>query len=305
MKIADKPGEELVAEFSEVQVTVNIYDDGAFHGRLLELFVPAYMEGYILNEEESAHCYVHFFSIKFEGYAAPEDYKNYIERRFNEFKRELGDLIESDESLTTKLEILENYRIEFEQLKTYYLPEIDIYSIDYKSYLKHKHEKITHSSDKKIFESNLLKDKSEFLSVQLNIIERCLILIKSRIDIVKFVEDTEVKKQGKVVRKTPEETIKKLDIYQSALLFNYLIKAGAILPFDSNNKLAPIISDLTGHSAQILRTECLNQIVDIVKGTQGNIPELLRRKSHNLDRIEAVIAEIQGRIREDRSRYHG
>ena len=304
MKIADKPGEELVAEFSKVEVTVNIYDDGAIQGTLLDLFVPAYNEGYILNEEEFAECFVHFFSIKFDGYDTPEDYKNHIERRFNEFKRELGDLIESDESLTTKLEILENYRIEFEQLKTYYLPEIDIYSIDYKSYLKHKNEKITYSSEKKIFESNLLKDKSEFLSVQLNIIERCLILIKSRIDIVKFVEDTEVKKQGKVVRKTPEETIKKLDIYQSALLFNYLIKAGAILQFDSNNKLAPLISDLTGHSAQILRTECLNKIIDIVKGAEGNIPELIKRKSHNLDRVESVVTEILGRIREDRSRYH-
>lgn len=305
MKIADKPGEALVAEFSDVQVSINIYEDGAIYGRLLDLLLPGYSEGDILTDEEFDLCFRYFFSIQFEGYATPEDYKNYIERRFNEFKRELGDLVESDEPLAARLEILENYRIEFEELKELYLPEIDIYSIDYKSYLKHKNEKITYSSDKKIFESNLLKEKSKFLSIQLNIIERCLIHIKSKIDIVKFVVDSEGKKQSKVIRKTPEETIKKLDIYQSALLFNYLIKAGAILPFDSNNKLAPIISDLTGHSAQILRTECLNQIVDIVNGTQGNIPELLRRKSHNLDRIDAVITEIQGRIREDRSRYHG
>lgn len=304
MKIADKPGEELVAEFSEVQVNVNIYNDGAVYGRLLDLFVPGYSDEQVLTAEETDQCYRYFFSFQFEGFVTPEDYKNYIERRFNEFKRELGDLIESDESLATRLEILENYRIEFEQLKTYYLPEVDIYSIDYKSYLKHKNEKITYSSEKKIFESNLLKDKSEFLSIQLNIIERCLIYIKSKVDIVKFVVESEAKKKGKVVRQTPEETINKLDIYQSALLFSYLMKAGAILPFDSNNKLAPIISDLTGHSAQILRTECLNQIVDIVKGKQGNIPELIKSQSYNLDRIEEVIREISGRIREDRSRYH-
>lgn len=305
MKIADKPGEELIAEFKEVQVNVNIYNDGAIYGRLLDLLVPGYSEEQILTAEESDQCYRYFFSFQFDGFATPEDYRNYIERRFNDFKRELGDIIESDESLASRLEILENYRIEFEELRTLYLPKVDIYSSENKSYLAHKNEKITFNSDRKIFESTLLIDKSKFLSIQLNVIERSLIYIKSKIDILKFIETSAGKKQVKTSATKKEEAIKALDIYQSALLFHYLGRSGAILPFNSNNKLAPLISELTGHSEQNLRTECLNQIVDIVKGMHGNIPEIIKRKSHNLDRIEAVINEILRSIREDRSRYHG
>jgi len=92
--------------------------------------------------------------------------------------------------------------------------------------------------------------------------------------------------------------IKALDRYQIALLFYYLEQSGAI---NSNSyiKQAEIINQLTGISAQKLRTDALNKIWEIKSGRIGNIDKNKIDPTYALNGVKMLIKKIGTMIEND------
>jgi hypothetical protein len=112
-----------------------------------------------------------------------------------------------------------------------------------------------------------------------------------------FESDNEEKHpQEKGGDRTP---ITKLDQYQVALLFDYLIQAGAVKNSIVNTSLAEELSKLTGFSKQRLRANCIPNIWQIKTGSVGNIPLLQKDPDINLKTVKNLIVEINNKIHED------
>lgn len=86
--------------------------------------------------------------------------------------------------------------------------------------------------------------------------------------------------------------IETLDIYQSALFFQYLKETGIILPYDPNS-LAKFIAHLTGHSEQNVRTCKGFSVIDQIKSDKaGNAVEMKGHPNYNLTKIKTALLEI-------------
>lgn len=85
------------------------------------------------------------------------------------------------------------------------------------------------------------------------------------------------------------EIYKVLDKYQTALLFHYIMAKGIILDFNDKS-LAKLISIMTPHSEQNIRTECLAYINQIIKDKtkDKNHPE----PNYNLNCVRRALQEI-------------
>jgi len=89
-----------------------------------------------------------------------------------------------------------------------------------------------------------------------------------------------------------------LSVAPPGLLFNYLQNAGAINEFSANT-LGPFKSQLTGHSENTLRTEVLNNIIDVKKGNIGDQEHIIKDPDFNLILVRRVMSSILVQIDED------
>ena len=92
--------------------------------------------------------------------------------------------------------------------------------------------------------------------------------------------------------KSPQESVTILDLYQIAILFDYLKEMGIILPYD-NKSLARLLHHLTGHSEQNLRTRGLGNIYSIKVETRDE------EKQFNLIRVKDQIETLLNKIKSD------
>ena len=95
------------------------------------------------------------------------------------------------------------------------------------------------------------------------------------------------------------EKIGALDIYQSALLFDYLRKHGGIQNHTSSN-LSPLIHSLTGHSAQNLRTDKGFGVMAYIKSDKAKNKNYDHIPNYNLINVKEflnkIIDDIRGEI---------
>ena len=119
---------------------------------------------------------------------------------------------------------------------------------------------------KSIESSELNKIRSVFLSVQVNEINKILDTLTEKIKIVETYSGSNSNKHTANLKNNPP--LEKLDLYQTSLLFFYLNEVG-VIKYKSSREIAPIVSQLTGHSEQNLRTEAFSKIIDVKRGLVG------------------------------------
>lgn len=159
---------------------------------------------------------------------------------------------------------------------------------------------------------NFLKSKGISNSIIDNISNIFLYQKNNIIEILESIEEAEKTDFGKnetqisdelfAQLKTPREATGVLDIYQSALLFHYLRKYRGIM-LHTEKSLARIVSALTGHSEQNIRTDKgFGSIANIIadKTKNKNFKEI---PNYNLvivkDFLQNIIDELDREIEEN------
>lgn len=301
MKIDDKPGLELIAEFQNIEIEIKVLGQSYVNGDLIE----------ILGDEDSCDpstlSIEWSFEFKFNNdfivhhldYGKPRlDYKDFIIKKVNDFYREIGDLVEKDSDYSEKMIILNDYRTRFTLISEVYTEEEYSYCRIKCILLNHKNVRIKKDSDNNISEYEFKNILHSFLIIQKQAISNILFFLESKIELLREIGNYEVvkaKTRGTTRKIEPIETLNK---YQTALLFDYLKDTGAIHTFQANT-LAPLISQLTGHSEHNIRTEALNKIIDIKKGSIGDLRQIIKDPDVNIRVVRNIIKSILSKIDED------
>lgn len=118
----------------------------------------------------------------------------------------------------------------------------------------------------------------------------------------------------KLIKKDPEETIKRLDRFQTALLFHYLMKHGAALKH-SNPDYSKIVHFLTGHSAQNMQRLGLTGLENVKKDrvadegddhyvNKSNLAREQKAKgkvkvNYNLNQVKKLLQDILKEVNDD------
>jgi hypothetical protein len=301
MKIDDKPGLELIAEFQKIEIEITVKEESSINGDLVEFFGDSYSDDPLTFFTEW------YFEFKFNNdYIVHNkdcsktrfEYKDYISKEVNDFYREIGDVVEDDLPFSEKMIILNDYKTKFLLLSEMYKEDVYQYCNLRFNFLNHSNIRIEQDSDKNISKFELKQILHSFLTIQKQSILDILFFLESKISLLREIsnyESIKSKSKGSIKRIEP---IKNLNRFQIALLFDYLKAAGAIHVFSANT-LAPIINQLTGHSENTLRTEALNKIIDIKKGKVGDKTQIFKEPDKNINVVKSIILSILTRIDED------
>lgn len=287
MKIHDKPGLELIAEFQKIEINIVVLER-SFINTLVEFFGERY------SDDPEAFYREWEFEVKFNNdYVVNNldfgktrsEYNDYILKKVNEFYREIGDVIESDSSYSEKMIILNDYKTKFLLISDLFAEEVYHYCSFKFNLLTHNNLKLIKESDKNISEHNVKHIIHSFLIIQKQAIGNILFFLESKISLLREIGEYEfaAKKTSKSIKRLVP--IKNLNRFQTGLLFNYLQNVGAINEFSANT-LGPLISQLTGHSENTLRTEVLSNITDVKKGIIGDKTQIIKDQDINLKLVK-------------------
>jgi len=303
MKIADKPGLSLIAECEKVKFHVRVLDnthDESIEGgtvRIGDVFYP------IDEIDEVQYRVVHSFELTLDGLSQPDQYKEAISKMLKYFFDEINELvISSDIPHSQKLNSVMDYKFHFESLIGQFAL---IHSpVSSNSYVSSKNVIIEHSDERPISDLELIMHISEFLTHQKEVLGKAILFLDTKLEILEKTSNSGhiMNEQKSRNRKLP--AIEKYDRYEIGLIFHYLTEAGVIHRLSANT-LASILSELTGHSAQTLRADCLDvaNAIDIIKGTKGNKHQLVKNPSHYINSIENLLLDLFKRVREDKAKY--
>lgn len=232
-------------------------------------------------------------------------YENHLSKLKNEFYRDISQDID-ELPIKESLNILTDYQVRFKECTSYFYPTKRKFKTTHSktTIVTYNHKKIHKVLDsKKDMQINdILEELSidSFVSAQKECLDQIITFLDSKKQTIELVIDQESKTSNKPSKGNNNHTpIEKLDKYQSALLFHYLKHAGATYDHLSYNKLAPLIHQLTGHSQNNLRTECLNQIQEIKMGDVGNKLELIKNKAYNLEQVKVVLRDMINELERD------
>jgi hypothetical protein len=281
---------KLIEEFSNISIRILVsneqYSGEVVHDEFEDDFYPIFWSFDV--------CFQNDFILKWNQLQPiKKEYENWLDNLTMRFNRELNDEIENCQNQFELLNLLTDYKLKFSELKNNYLPiglwEDGVESItnDRISYL--------YPENKSIEEKELRKIKSALLWVQVNELTKILETIDSKINLVNSFSGGN-KKTMPIKRNIPP--LEKLDLYQTSLLFFYLDEVGAI-KYNSSREISPIVSQLTGHSEQNLRTEAFSKIIDIKRGLVGRKPLLQQNPSLNIAKVKEIVLEILHKINDD------
>ena len=303
MKIADKPGLSLIAECEKVKFHVRVLDnthEESIEGgtvRIGDDFYPVDMF------DEVQYRKVHSFELTLDGLSKPNEYKEIIYKMLQDFFEEINDLITSSNiPHSHKLNSIVDYKFHFESLIGQF--ELFQHPQGSNSYLRSKNSVIEQSDERSISFLEIEMHISEFLTHQKAVLDKAILFLDTKLEILEKTSNSGhiLDEQKSRNRKVP--AIEKYDRYEIGLIFHYLTEAGVIHRLSANT-LAPILSELTGHSAQNLRADCLDvaNAIDIIKGTKGNKHQLVKNPSHYINSIENLLLDLFKRVREDKAKY--
>jgi hypothetical protein len=302
MKIHDKPGLELIAEFQTIEIEITVLEQKFINYDFVEFFGEEDSEEPLPSHYTEWSFVVNFnngFIVHWNDYGKYRtDYKEYIKKKENEFFREIGDIIESDIVFAEEMIILNDYKTKFSLFSKYIIEEEYHYCNLKLDLLTHNNIRVKKDSEKNTSEYVLKSIIHSFLTIQKQSISDILFFLEAKIELLREIQGSElvnIKHKGKIKIPNPINTLNR---YQSALLFYYLYEVGCI-HLISANKLAPLISQLTGHSENTLRTEALNKIIDIKKGTVGDLTNIRKDPDFNLKEVKKFIKLILNKIDED------
>ncbi len=300
MKIADKPGLSLIAEFERVKINLQIGEDALCPPGEDDAQVLIYPYG---PENDPIVDYYHSFKISLEGLDV-DQYKEMVEKQLKEFFEETDELVLStDLSFTEKLNSLINYRYHFKNLRNLYtltkVANLTDELVTCKQLVILKDiDKLTHPASEAIAASKYLKHQMSVLDRILPYVDEKLAVLNAETNQPSSMKLLSTKKK----REFPP--IEKYDRYEIGLIFHYLAELGVIHRLSANT-LAPILSELTGHSAQKLREDCLgiDKAIAVLKGEKGNKTILTKNPSHYINSIESLLMDLFKRVREDKAKY--
>jgi hypothetical protein len=177
MKMADKPGQSLIAKFEEVRIDLQVGDcslcpPGEDDAQVIEYIHSPAEEPYI--------GYYHFFISSLDG-MLPEQYKEMIEKLLKCFFDEVDDLVLNVElPFTNRLNTLINYRFHFNILRNQYkLIKIPPLNEDFVTCEQLRIEK---DFDKLTDPASIAMSASYFLEHQVNVLDRILPLLDVKIE---------------------------------------------------------------------------------------------------------------------------
>jgi hypothetical protein len=301
MRIDDKPGLELIAEFQDIEIDIKVLEKSDINGDFVKFFQDAYSDDPLtfFTEWRFELKFNKDFTVQGLDFSNPQfEYKDFISKKLNAFFREIGDVLEADSQYAEKLIFLNDYKTKFTLISEMYAEEVYPYCNLKYIFLNHNNIRIIIDSDKNISEHNKKHIIHSFLTIQKQVISNILFFLDSKIEILREIGTYELNnvKSNKSTKKL--EPIDKMNKFQSALLFNYLQDNGAIHPMVPY-KLAPLISQLTGHSEQKLRTEAFSNLVDVKKGKAGDKTQLQKDPDINLKIVKDTVKSILKSIDED------
>ncbi len=232
------------------------------------------------------------------------EYENHLSKLKNEFYRDISEDIDElpiKESLNTVTDFLTRFN---ECSPYYYKTERQYKTINSETtILTYQHRRIH-----KEFETNSeneINDILEELAINcfISVQKECLDQIISFLANKKNAIEISFEQGNSTSYKSPpgnvdNSKIEKLDRSQTALLYDYLKNVGVIKDL-SSNKLAPLISELTGFSKKNLRTDGLDKIWEIKSGKIANKIESKGNPEYNLQKVKEVILEILQNVNQD------
>lgn len=282
-KLIGSAFDKLVRDFSEIKIEVkplDLYNNYSYideHGN--DLSGKEYLYNILFQSD--------FFIARDSEYPTRE-YYDYLRRLKNEYYREINDQIENFIDKELVLNDLSNHRLQFEEIKRLYKTDLIESETPTEDNVLHSNVVIVEDSKKPVNHTYYSNTTNMLLRIQLIEIQNIIKFLQEKTEITKTFLETirQVSKRNKL-----KEPLKKLDRYQTALLFYYLNETG-IIQYKSSNEIAPLVQSLTGHSAHNMQTEAFNKIINVKKGDAGNKIEVKKNRSYNLIKVKNVVLEI-------------
>lgn len=296
MRVFEKSFDFLYNEFSNISVHIETKETYSHSFSKLP-------ETGILEDPQRQYDFTFTFNSDFhvDNYDQQEinhEYYKYLEVKKLEFYQEIDDLIFTETSLLKVYTLLRGYKVRFIELLSNYYSEKFAYSSSSYEFLNYKIISETINNAQRIDNIEKRKILHSFLRVQKETIENIIRYIDDKLTLIQTNEPSN-EDIGKGSKSRDHKPITKIDQYQAALLFNYLVEVGAIKEFGTYQGIADEVSKLTGFSRQKLRTNCFPKILEIKTGKQGNIPSLRKDPDTNLKTVKNLIVEINNKIHED------
>jgi len=303
MKIFEKVAYKILDEFKSSSFELKTLD-GPHFGELEDEYARFFDEK---NKSEKYWNFELTFNNEYKIQSSKvikvePSYKNHLEELCKTLFREISTEIDEVNNIST-LNMLTDYLQMFIDLENNYMKAEATKSIaDIKKvkesvcWLPLDYDRIE-SKYNHYRKGHLMVCLNSFYHSQVTTIEKIIEYLKQKIEIFNKESISTAHSHKKYTSKDSKK-IDTLDRYQIALLFHYLEESGAINS-NSYKKQAEIINQLTGISAQRLRTDALNKIWEIKSGRIGNHDMKKTNPAYALNGVNMLIKKIETMIKKD------
>lgn len=296
MSIIDSNYLKLISEFSEIKIDVEIQDDSyllAKDGDLSNLIV---YYRYIIRFQ---HDFIVYDTIH-QQVKVRDAYFKSIQKLANMFYREINDIIELEGTDLIVYNKISDIYLHFKEIDGFYFQN------NHTKLWEHKHTNENYTYLKDSQEQSVDLGEVDFFlqsayKIQKDTIAQILLFLKEKLKMLELFKDQTTSKSNPD-KTSNKKALERLDRYQTALVFDYLAKAG-IIHSHSYNIISKLVSQLTGHSQKTFRSLCFNQIWQIKSGQQGNKIEIKKNPAYNLEKVkdafDGMMKEITSDIRKN------